>query len=333
MTLTAPVRVQHLRWMLLARMADDRAATLYRQGALAGSAFLGRGQEAFSAAGAMMLRDGDILAPLIRDLAARLAFGEPLIDGFRTCLGKRTGPMRGRDGNIHRGVYAGPRRQLAMVSHLGAMVAAVSGALMARRIQGRQQGPDRAVGLVSLGDGAMAAGAAHEGLNVAGVERLPLVLMLANNQLSYSTGNDRSFACARLVDRAAAYGFTGRTCDGTDADACLATMAEAIDAARSGAGPQMVVADLLRLAGHGEHDDAAYVPSELRSRFGDCLSLTERTLRATGILTDEDLARMREEARAAVQAACEAAQAEAAADPALDDWQALSTRDLREFRG
>src|SRR3954470_15758358 len=88
------------RWMLLARVLDEKLASLYRMGKIHGGVFLGRGQEALSASLGLALRKGDVFAPLIRDLAGRLAFGEPLIDAARTYLGSPLGPMRGRDGNV-----------------------------------------------------------------------------------------------------------------------------------------------------------------------------------------------------------------------------------------
>src|SRR2546422_10338110 len=122
------------RWMLLARTLDDKFAGLYRAGKIHGGVFLGRGQEALSVSVGLALRKGDVFAPLIRDQAGRLAFGEPILDAVRTYLGSTLGPMRGRDGNIHRGR---PREGLlAMISHLGAMISVVNGALLARRMKG-----------------------------------------------------------------------------------------------------------------------------------------------------------------------------------------------------
>src|SRR6266513_1084801 len=122
------------RWMLLARTLDDKFAGLYRAGKIHGGVFLGRGQEALSVSIGLTLRKGDVFAPLIRDLAGRLAFGEPVLDAVRTFLGSALGPMRGRDGNVHRGR---PREGvLPMISHLGAMISVVNGALMARRFKG-----------------------------------------------------------------------------------------------------------------------------------------------------------------------------------------------------
>src|SRR5512142_1368943 len=139
--------IKAYRLMLLARLLDEKFASLYRMGKIHGGVFLGRGQEALSVAMGLALRKGDIFAPLIRDTAGRLAFGEPLLDSVRTYLGSALGPMRARDGNVHRGR---PREGLLpMVSHLGSMIAVVNGILMARRLRGI---PER-VGATCIGDG------------------------------------------------------------------------------------------------------------------------------------------------------------------------------------
>src|SRR5208282_5914557 len=91
------------RFMLRARLLDDKLAALYRAGKIHGGVFLGRGQEALSVAVGLSLKRTDVFAPLIRDAAGRLAFGEPVLDAVRTYLGSALGPMRGRDGNVHRG--------------------------------------------------------------------------------------------------------------------------------------------------------------------------------------------------------------------------------------
>ena len=322
-------RLRQLRWMILARVVDERTFALYKSGELTGNAFLGRGQEALAAAIGMNLRQpapgrrGDVFAPLIRDLAGRLSFGEPVIDVFRTHLMKRTGPMRGRDGNVHRGNLS--QGMLPMISHLGAMVAPVVGTLLARRLRG-----DLAdgVGVASIGDGGMATGALHEGLNAAAVERLPLVLVVANNQVSYSTFNDRSFACRDLLDRAVGYGVRGAACDGTDAEDCLATVGEAISHARAGGGPVMVVATLLRLAGHGTHDDASYITPELKARFGDCLELAQARMVRQGLIDEHGVQALWEKARAQTAQAVDQARSEADPDPDQEDWCAYSVRDL-----
>src|SRR4029077_4790046 len=140
--------------------------------------------------------------------------GEPLLSAVRTYLGSALGPMHGRDGNIHRGL---PRfGYYAMISHLGAMIPVVNGGLIARRFKGHSD----IVGATSIGDGGTSTGAFHEGLNQAAVERLPLVLVVANNQYAYSTPTSRQFACDRLEDKAAGYGVAVHSVDGTDFSDC-----------------------------------------------------------------------------------------------------------------
>lgn len=326
---SATQRITLLRWMIGARLIDERIATLYRQGAIPGKVFLGKGQEALSAALGMHLRAprpgrrGDIFAPLIRDMAGRLAFGETALDIARVHFMRATGDMRGRDGNIHRGNLA--KGILPMISHLGAMASAVCGALMARRLRGDL---GDSVGATCIGDGGMQTGAFHEALNVAAVEKLPLVVVAADNQVSYSTFTDRTYACRSLADRAIGYGVRGYEIDGTDADACLTTLHEAVTRARAGEGPQLIVATLLRGSGHGEHDDASYVPATLKERFADCLTRYESTLATAQVVAEGDIVAWRNESTTAIRAAFQAAQAESEPTPTSEDWRCLASDDL-----
>jgi TPP-dependent pyruvate/acetoin dehydrogenase alpha subunit len=314
------------RWMLQTRVLEDKIASLYRGGMITGGVYVGRGQEAVSVACGLFLEKnkGDIFAPLIRDQAGRSAFGESLLDVARTYLGSRQGPMRGRDGNIHRGR---PREgQLAMISHLGAMFSVLTGMLMAKRFKGEKG----FVGLTTIGEGGMQTGASHEGLNIAAVEKVPLVVVATNNHFAYSTSNDREFGCAHLVDRAIGYGFEGYTVDGTDLNACLDVVEKAVQRARAGRPPQLVVAEVLRLAGHGEHDDASYVGADIKCQpfAQDCLKCAEAIIVAQKLADAATLKAWRDEAAVKVEEAINTAQTEPAPDGAEEDWCALSTREL-----
>lgn len=312
--------------MLLARVLDDKFTSLYRGGKIHGGVFLGRGQEALSAALGVSLRKGDVFAPLIRDGAGRLAFGETVLDAVRTYLGSTLGPMRGREGNVHRGR---PREGLLpMISHLGSMISVVNGCLMARRMKGAAEG----VGAACIGDGATSTGAFHEAMNQAAVERLPLVLVLADNQYAYSTPTSKQFACERLEDRARGYGINSHSVDGTSLTDCLGIVGEAVRQAREGRGPQLVVARLLRLCGHGEHDDAHYVTDELkRSKLGrDCLPLAEQQLIANGWAGQADIDDWRKVAQAQVEQAVATVQREAAPDPYREHWCAVASKHLAD---
>jgi pyruvate dehydrogenase E1 component alpha subunit/2-oxoisovalerate dehydrogenase E1 component alpha subunit len=314
------------RFMVLSRVLDDKFASLYRAGKIHGGVFLGRGQEALAVSLGLHLRKGDIYSPLIRDGAGRLAFGEPILDAVRTYLGSALGPMRGREGNVHRGR---PREGLfAMISHLGAMISAVNGALMARRFRGETG----VVGGVCIGDGGTSTGAFHEGLNQAAVEKLPLVLVVANNQFAYSTPTERQFACHNLADKAIGYGVEGHTVDGTDLEACLSVVGSAVAQAREGHGPQMVVARLLRLCGHGEHDDSNYISTKIKqSPLGrDCLKVSEQYLLRREWADEATLKTIRDEAIQTVEETVAQVQREPGPDPFKENWCALSSRHLSE---
>ena len=315
------------RFMLLARLLDDKYAALYRAGKIHGGVFLGRGQEALSASIGVSLKKSDVFAPLIRDAAGRLAFGETILDAVRTYLGSSLGPMRGRDGNVHRGRPL--EGQLPMISHLGAMISVVNGILFSRKLK-KISG---SVGAACIGDGATSTGAFHEALNQAAVEKLPLVLVVADNQYAYSTPTSRQFACESLADKAIGYGVEVQTIDGTDLSACLKTAGNAISKARAGDGPQLIVAKLLRLCGHGEHDVADYVDSKLKnSQVGrDCLKVTEEFLLRQKWADASQLANLRNEVVREIEEAVAQIQREPAPDPFAEKWSAISSEHLSEM--
>lgn len=315
------------RHMVRARLLEDKLAGIYRAGGrIVGGVYVGRGQEAFSASVAVQLTKGkDIYGGLIRDQAGRMAFGEPILDATRTYLGSAMGPMRGHDGNIHRGRPS--EGMPAMISHLGSMVGVIAGMLFARRLQGRL---GDGVGATSIGDGGTSTGAFHEGLNMAAVEKLPLVISIANNQYAYSTPTDRQYACESLVDRAKGYGIEGYTVDGTDLAACLTTARVAVSRAREGHGPQMIVGTLLRLSGHGEHDDASYIPDTTKKQGRDCLVIAEQTVLTHDWMNSAQINDLRAEAQDEVDKAIAQTSREPTPDPFRETWQALSTPGLAE---
>src|SRR5208283_324269 len=236
------------------------------------------------------------------------------------------GPMRGRDGNVHRGH---PRRGLLpMISHLGAMISVVNGVLMARRFK-KITGD---VGAACIGDGATSTGSFHESLNQAAVEKLPLVLVVADNQFAYSTPSASQFACESLADKAVGYGVAGHEVDGTDLAACLKVLGDAVTAARAGGGPQLVVARLLRLCGHGEHDDANYIVPELKnSPLGrDCMKVAEEFLLQNKFTDAAQIAVWRSGAIREIEEAVAQVQREPAPDPFAENWSAISSEHLNE---
>lgn len=315
------------RAMLRARVLESKLSSLYKAGKIVGGVYLGKGQEAVSGSlGSSLTWGKDVFSPLIRDQAGRTAFGEDMLDATRTYLGSVEGPMRGRDGNIHRGR---PREgMLAMISHLGSAVSQVGGVLVARRLRGEMDG---CVGATCIGDGGTSTGAFHEGMNFIAVERLPMVVIIADNQFAYSTPTEKQYACENLIDRAVGYGVAGHSVDGTDMLACATVIGDAVERARRGEGPQLVVAKLLRLAGHGEHDDGSYVPDDVRNGdYGrDCIDVGKAQLIERGWLSAEEYDQWLTEAAEEAQKAVAIAQREDAPNPYKEQWSALSSPSLK----
>jgi pyruvate dehydrogenase E1 component alpha subunit/2-oxoisovalerate dehydrogenase E1 component alpha subunit len=120
--------------------------------------------------------------------------------------------------------------------------------------------------------------------------------------------------------------------DGNDLLACLTVLGDAVRRARAGEGPQLVVGNLLRLCGHGEHDDASYVDSRLKnSAVGrDCLAVAEKQLLEAGWAEPATVGRWRMEIQRQVEETVATVQREPTPDPFQEDWMALSNRRLAE---
>jgi len=318
--------IKAYRYMVLGRLLDEKFATLYRGGKIHGGVFIGRGQEALSASIGVQLKDRDVFAPLIRDQAGRLAFKESVVDAARTYMGSVLGPMRGRDGNVHRGRPT--QGYIPMISHLGSTISVVNGTLFAKRMKGEKD----FVGAACIGEGATSTGSFHEALNQAALEHLPLVLIVANNQFAYSTPASRQFTCESISAKGPGYGVKSHQVKGNDLTACLRVVGRAIADARSGGGPQLVDAELLRLCGHGEHDDAGYISNSLKqSPLGsDCLKIAEEQLVGDGLADSAQIRRWHNDAIDEIEKAIAQVQREPAPDPYQEDWCALASRHLQE---
>ena len=209
--LTIEDRVGLLRAMLMMRGIEERAMTLYRQGKVPGSFYDGFGQEAVSAGPAWAMAAQDRLCILHRDLAAHVIRGVEPARIFAQYMGREGGITGGRDGNVHFGDRT--KGCVGMVSMLPDMMLIATGLAMAFKLRGEKR-----VAMTWFGDGSTSRGDFHEAMNWAGVQRLPVIFILENNQYAYSTPVDQQFA-VNPVERAAAYGFPGVKVDGNDCEA------------------------------------------------------------------------------------------------------------------
>lgn len=274
------------RLLLLNRRLEERLSNLYRQGRIVGGLYRSTGQEAISVGAACALDrgQGDILAPMIRNLGALLVFGCEPREVLTQYMAKASSPTGGKDNVVHFGT---PERGfIGPISHLGTLVPVMAGMALAGRMQGK-----KLVTLTWVGDGATSTGDFHEGMNFAAVTRAALVVVVENNGYAYSTPVSRQTAVQDLADKAAAYGIPGVQVDGNDVLAVFGVTRQAVTRARAGEGPTLIEARTFRMVGHAEHDDAGYVPRELMDRWRakDPLVLYRRLLLAGGHATEAEL--------------------------------------------
>src|SRR5579864_5694892 len=305
-TPTPQERLLRYAFMKLTRDFDARFEALLLTGRVS-KWYSEVGNEATTIPAGLALGAGDALCSLHRDLGAILAvyldpartfpglgFGEP--DGRRpdpeglllrlACqlLGKGAGFSQGVERSFHYG-YLAPEHgilHLGMISHLGSMIPVAAGCAFAFR----QRRSDR-VAINFIGEGGTSTGDFHEGLNMAAVWKLPLILVIENNGYAFSTPAGQQYAARRLSDRGIGYGIAAETVDGNDPDAMAAALQRAVERARAGQGPTLLEAMLGRMRGHAEGDDPLkVVPAEELAayRAADPVPAYARRLEAEGIL-------------------------------------------------
>ncbi|HEV2843928.1 MAG TPA: dehydrogenase E1 component subunit alpha/beta [Thermoanaerobaculia bacterium] len=299
-------RLLRYAYMKLTRDLDSRFEALLLTGRVS-KWYSEVGNEATTIPAGLALGPGDALCTLHRDLGAILAvyldparafpglgFGEP--DGRRpdpdhlmhrlACqlLGKGEGFSQGVERSFHYG-YLAPEHgilHVGMISHLGSMIPVAAGCAFAFR----QAGSDR-IAVNFIGEGGTSTGDFHEGLNMAAVWKLPLILVIENNRYAFSTPAHLQYAARQLSDRGIGYGVAAETVDGNDPDAMAEAYARAVARARSGQGPTLIEAMLGRMRGHSEGDDSLKVvpPDELAAyRAADPVPAYARRLEEEGVL-------------------------------------------------
>lgn len=243
-------RAREMYWyLLLARRLDERMWILHRQHEIAFH-ISGIGQEAAQVGAAFALKPKyDWAHPYYRDLALALALGMTPRDLMLAVYGKEGEPSSG----AHQMPAHFGRRDLNIVtgsSPVATQIPQAAGIAFAMRYQGTDQ-----VVLTCFGEGATAQGDFHEGLNWAGIHKLPVIFLCQNNQYAISSPADKEMAVKNVADRAAAYGIPGVIVDGNDALAVYAVMREAVARARRGEGATLIEAKTYRLVPHSSDDD------------------------------------------------------------------------------
>jgi len=303
--LTKSQRLEIYYWLQLTRTLEERIVSLCRAEKIPGTVYTSRGQEALSVGAAYALREPDIMAPMYRNLGALLVRGIQPKEVLAQYLGRKDSPAQGREGcpnigDLRRGI-------ISPISMAGAMVPVMAGAAWTLKILNRD-----AIALIFIGDGGTATTDFHEGLNLAAVQKVPLVMLVENNGWAFSTPTKNHAANPSFVMRAQAYGITGFELDGNDVVSVYDTVSRSIELVRQGSGPVLIEAKTMRMRGCTEDDKAWYVPRELLNEWKgrDPIRRFEKRLIESGFLSTDVrnaiLYRVRSEVEAATSAADQA---------------------------
>jgi len=292
-------------YLRLTRTLEERLVALYRQTKVIGGLFRSLGQEGESVASAYALERGrhkDILSPLIRNLGSLLVMGAQPIEILRQYMAKADSPTRGRELNVHFNDLE--KGYLGQISHLGDMIPVMAGIALSFKLRAEPR-----VGLVYIGDGGTSTGTIHEGLNLAAVQRLPLVVIGEYNHWAYSTPPEKQFAVKDLAEKAKGYGVPSVTVDGNDVFAVYEATRFAVERARRGKGVHFIEVKTYRRKGHAEHDDQHYVPKtdlERWAKENDPIDRYTQRLLTADLVTEGDLKDIDDRVRVEVDQATDA---------------------------
>ncbi len=288
-------------YMLLTRVADEKAFKLQRQGRM-GTFAPSQGHEAAQVGSAYALSEEDWMFPYFRDLGALLVRGLPLKNHYLYWMGHEEGmriPENLRIFTIN----------IPVASHLPHAV----GFGMAAIIKG-----DR-VGVVSyFGDGATSEGDFHEAMNFSGIFKTPNVFICINNQYAISVPRSRQTASKTLAQKALAYGFPGIVVDGNDVLAMYAATKEALERARHGKGPSLIEAYTYRLSHHTTSDDSSRYRSKEEVEYWQEREPLKRFrvyLHNKGIISEEEERELFEKVNGEVEKAVKEAEAQPLLEP------------------
>ena len=292
------------RTILTARLLDEAAL---RQNRMGRAPFVvpAEGHEACQVGTAWVMRKGvDVWVPYYRDGALVLAAGMTPYEIFLGIFAKADDPSSGgRQMPSHWG-----HKGLDIISGSSPIATQIPHAAgIAYAIKYRQE--DAVVGCW-FGDGATSEGDWHEGLNFAGIHRLPVIFVCENNQYAISVPQSKQMAVDDVADRAEGYGFPGVVVDGNDVLACYGAMKQAHERARAGEGPTLIECKTYRFLGHtSDDDDKTYRPRDEveEARHNDPVHVFGEYLRTQEVLDDVGAEELRLEIKGEIDTALAAA--------------------------
>jgi acetoin:2,6-dichlorophenolindophenol oxidoreductase subunit alpha len=281
-------RKDMLRQMILVRAFEEKLEELYQRKAMFGSTHSYRGQEAIAVGVCSALESTDAIASYHRGTGHLIAKGADLYTLLCECMGRADGYSKGRGGKMHMGDMS--FGFLGNTGTVGGTVPTATGAALAAKVRGSSE-----VVISFFGDGAANQGVVHEAMNLAGVWKLPVIYVCENNQYAMTVSLEKSVAIKHLSDRAAAYGFEGKTIDGNDVETVYDTAQAAAAKARRGGGATFLECITYRWDGHfgGDPGTGYRAKEEIESWKQKCpiKRLSEKLIQE-GLLTAQEFQKM-----------------------------------------
>ncbi len=308
--------------MVLTRTFDNRALNLQREGRL-GTYPSVLGQEAAQVGSGFALHKEDWVFPSFRELGVFIAKGFPLSQIYQYWGGDERGQFAAEGTNI-----------FPICISVGTHVPHAVGAAMAAKYRG-----EKSVMAAYLGDGGTSKGDFYEGLNMAGVFKLPVVCIVQNNQWAISISRKRQTAAPSLAQKAVAFGIEGIQVDGNDVFAVYEATRRALDRARRGIGPTLIECDTYRMADHTTADDALrYRSAEEVEKWTarDPLLRLKRFLEGRGLLSQSLQQEMAEKSTRKVDDAVQAYELIEPADPTdvfTHTYASMTPRQVAQLEG
>jgi pyruvate dehydrogenase E1 component alpha subunit len=263
--------------MVLIRLAEQRASTLFANGQIPGFIHLSIGQEAVAAGVMSALTKSDTIASNHRGHGHSLAKGIPLDKFFLELLAKRDGACRGRGGSMHVADVS-----VGMLGANGIVAAGIPialGSALAHKI--RKSGN---IAAAFFGDGALAEGVLHESLNIAALKKLPILFVCENNGWAEFSAGDTQFA-GDIHALAKSFGIASVRVDGNDVDAVADAATVLVKDVRNGLGPRLLECVTKRVHGHFEGDAQKYRSADELASLGefDPITKTEARMKTIGV--------------------------------------------------
>ena len=322
LTATAQAQVKLYRQMLLIRQCEEQLARSHQRGLIHGACHTYVGQEAIAVGICASLRTEDVVFSTHRGHGHALAKGVPPRELFAELFGRETGCSRGRGGSMH--LFSPEVGLMGTTGIVGPCILQAAGAGFSFQLLKTDR-----VAVAFFGDGAVNNAAFHEGLNLAGIWKLPVLFVCENNQyatevpFSYSAGNPE------VASRGVSYGIPGVEVDGNDVLAVAGAAAEAIRRARHGEGATLLECKTYRTRAHAEGmGDFTYrTRGEVADWKTRCpLACFRQLLLDDGMATESELAAVEAEVKQTVEQAQQFAEQSPQPDPAAAATHVYATQ-------